>query len=1271
MTTRSVKANTLRERHIAILKKTFDTVNTLTNDACISTITVYKGELDSNWTNFSDAFVEHEESIIGKDDQKNILEQITSEYSEVYSNYVKARIKLGKFAERTCLNSNTSISNLNSTGLLDNSLNGNGEQNKSFKLPPIRLPKFAGEYKDWPEFKATCRSILTDKIHDVQRLQHLKEALQGEPRELVKHILPSDGCYDKAMFLLKNRYDNQRASVNEQLNRLYAMPRNEPGREQASVLRTIVNTINSTKAALEECAIDTINTLQCLHIDSRKAWEEKLEGTRVNPNLSKYVEFLETRATILENNEIFSMYAQQSRSKSFVKPVIAHPSLQKERPKILFTLRNDYECDICKRNHLSSRCDEVGRIQNVKDRIMAVKKSGVCYNCLQPFHQSSQCPFELACKRCNGKHNTLLHEPKQNVMVTQTSHAVSDSVEEENENHNKDESNDSDTSITDWSEHFFHIDDGNVTMLATAIVPIQWNGRSILVRALIDLGSTANVITESACQLLNLPLAYDDTPMTGLGNTLVGRSVGRTRYSIGSLHDKNYKFDASAIVVKRITEIAPVNDSNSHNWSNLSQLALADPNFLETNKIDLLLGAAVYAEIVLSDVVKGNSNEPIAQNTKLGYIVFGPTHVNKEFTKLCYALKANKSVESNDNLSKSLKAFWEIEEVESTQSLSVAEIEAENAFVGSLQRTSDGKFMVDLPFKVDPKTAECLGESRTQAEKRLRANQRRFNKNPDIKTAYDQNIAEYLTLGHMKELESHEIARCFLPHHPVIKESSSTTKVRTVFDASAKTTNGCSLNSLLYVGPTIQPELFDLLIQWRLKRYAFSGDIEKMYRQVWVNPEHTLFQCILWQPPGTDEIKIFKLLTVTFGTSSAPFQAIRSLDEIGRRIESEQPVLAEQIRKHFYVDDYLGAADDLETAIILRRSITEELAKYGFNLRKWKANDEQILYDVHQSEREELVSFETTFKTLGIAWQPSTDMFQFKSTKKQQIEEWTKRQVLSEIAKLFDPLGWLSPCVSKAKMLMQDIWRVSSKIDWDTPVPAHIAKKWERIYEQLCSPISIRVPRWIGLSKDAINIEIHGFCDASNAAYAAAIYIKITYSDDNIATHLIASKTKLAPIKTVTIPRLELCGAVLLTNLLIRCKQSPTLNECPTFAWCDSMIVLAWLASCPSRWTTFVSNRVSCIQKKLPIEHWHHVSTKQNPADVASRGALISELSDSELWWHGPEFIRNKEAIVNQPIISYWNVFRIIIVYCDSLFTPCVGADAHTTEMESSELTNS
>lgn len=274
------------------------------------------------------------------------------------------------------------------------------------------------------------------------------------------------------------------------------------------------------------------------------------------------------------------------------------------------------------------------------------------------------------------------------------------------------------------------------------------------------------------------------------------------------------------------------------------------------------------------------------------------------------------------------------------------------------------------------------------------------------------------------------------------------------------------------------------------------------------------------------------------------------------------------------------------------------------------------------TEKDGTVEFDTTFKTLGSRWQPSIDKFIFKSTSPRKVDKWTKRMVLSEIAKLYDPLGWLAPCVAKAKVLMQQLWRLSTSFDWDAPLPNTLIAEWQQIYIQLCLPIPIQVNRWIGLIGETDHIEIHGFCDASSQLYAAAVYIKTRHSNECVEVNLVAAKTKLAPIKTITIPRLELCGAVLLSQLLKRCTNTLSLETGEKFAWCDSKIVLAWLNSCPSRWSVFVVNRVSTIQQLFPSNIWQHVQSQDNPADIASRGALIADLAKNDLWWYGPKFIR-------------------------------------------------
>lgn len=1204
---KTVRAATVRARHATTMKKMIDDINAFrSTDPCATTWAVYRDELEVNWTNYNTAYVQHEDTLVGKDDTE--LGNITTEFATIHTAYIKCKIHLSALIATLATAGNSSI--------LDQSTSHNdGNSVKTVKLPPVKLMKFSGELKDWVEFKATCRSMLPDKIDDAQRLHFLKGSLTDEPRDLIAHILPNPGSYEKAMLLLKNRYENKRAIVNDQLRRLYVLPRNEQEGESASLLRLIVNTLNGLVATLDGCDIETnswdsilvYNTSQCLHPKSLKSWEENLGAQRTIPTLKMYVDWLETRITILETTQKFRV--QDNRRQKPINKQFPQKAYQNKEPaKAFYTLKSDFQCVICKRNHIQTRCDELLRM-TLQERKRTVQKHNLCSNCLQ-MHELEQCPFAATCKKCTGNHHTALHEDSSKIMLTQ-------------QNNEPESDDDDDVMSKICSEHFYHVSINSSTLLATAVIPIRWNGRSILVNALIDLGGTTNLISERVCKILNLPIQSGSTSMTGVGGSPVGYVLGRTIGTIGSTHDTKFNLTIGSIVVKTIANTPQIDHDKWNEWTHLHGLQLADPNFLEAHRIDVLLGAAVCSEIMLTGQRKCRG-KPMAQETIFGYIVYGPVELNENAQALCYATQHKSTNEASaENLNLLLRAFWEIEEVEFTRHFTHDEQSAEDIFLKSLTCTEDGKFMVDLPFKVDPST-ECLGQSREMAEKRLHSSNRRwFSKDAEIKRLYDENLNEYLTLGHMKELEENEVPRNFLPHHPIVKESSTTTKVRTVFDASAKTSNGKSLNDLLYVGPTIQPDLFELLIQWRRYEFAFCGDIEKMYRQIWVNPEHALFQCILWQPPGSNKIKAYKLLTVTFGTASAPFQAIRAIDEIGKRIQDTQPEVSELIRKQFYVDDLFGSASSVAKAKTTRDEVTKTLATHGFHLRKWKANDDEILADLDDSEKDGVIDFSTTFKTLGICWQPSCDKFQFKSSTPKQIETWTKRLVLSEIAKLFDPLGWLAPCVAQAKMVMQEIWKLPTPHNWDKPLPQHIVQKWKLVYEQLCLPISIQIPRWIGINDEDIRIEVHGFCDASTRAYAAAVYLKVCYGDEQNVVNLVAAKTKLAPIKTITIPRLELCGAVLLTKLLSRCVKALALNKFEMHAWTDSMIVLAWLAACPSRWSTFVSYRVAAIQRELPSENWKHVPTESNPADIASRGALIHELADSSMWWHGPEFLKD------------------------------------------------
>lgn len=1204
----------VRIRTVRMLKSTINVVNKLDMNESISNLTILKEELDTKWREYLTAFEEHESALIGAG-ELTLAEQITTEYTQHNTLQLKAKMYVCNLIR---------LSQEDVLSTPDHSQRQNHESNSNpiIKLAPMRITPFSGNLVDWIEFKATCKAVLVNSVPEIQRLQQLKDALLGEARTLVSHILPGDGAYDKAMQLLKDRYENTRAIVNGHFRRLYALPTIETPTSNA--FRIMLNTINGLKAALDCCEINTSSwdAILVFHLTQRfdKAtlalWEEKLDGERTVPTLEVLLKFLGTRMTVLETTEAASsMDGQTERTlKPFVKlqPTQKTPNEVKrsnERFKTFLTLKASYQCAFCDKNHLPSRCTEHPHM-TVKDRQMVIHTKKLCANCFYP-HLVDECPFEPACKKCRESHHTLLHVDNKQMFLTSTNNETQEEPHHDN----------SDTLSEISAQHFYHINDecDDDTLLATALVPARSNGRSVLTKSLIDQGSTTNLITMRICALLKLKIIRIKTSMLGVGNTPVGNAIGKTVLEIGSIHDERYKLVIRAIVVRSIGDIRGFDKKIIQEWPHLIGLKLADANFHESCKIDLLLGGSAHGDFILDGVLKGERFQPIAQNSKLGWFISGSANLSNECRDLCRYVACENLAKPETDLNCQLKAFWELEEVEHKKILTVEEQMAETVFKQSIQRTKSGNFIVDLPFKLNP--FERLGESFPSALRRYKSTQRRLDKNPQLKAQYDAVLEEYLTLNHMELVTDTPSFQCFLPHHAVVKESSTTTKVRTVFDASMKTSSGISLNECLCVGPVIQSELFDLLLSWCKYEFALSSDIEKMYRMMYINREHADLHSILWHRPGTDGIATYRLLTVTFGTSSAPFQATRGIHEVGEIIKTSDSELADIIQKCFYVDDFLKSFPTIEMASEVRKKLSETLNEYGFKLRKWKSNDQRVLDGVEEIDREASIDFDSTFKTLGISWQANIDSFVFKPLKIDITKTWTKRQVLSAIAQLFDPLGWIAPCIVRAKVLMQDIWRLPIGTTWDSELPNHIIVPWTKIVNELTAPIPIAIPRWLKLSNRNERVEIHAFCDASNQAYGCCIYLRVTHDDNRISCNLITSKTKVAPVRAITIPRLELCGAVLSAKLTARCVQALNLNDAQITTWCDSKIVLAWLATHPSKWTTFVTNRVSDIQQITNSSQWMHIPSKQNPADIASRGSSVTDLKASTMWWHGPTFL--------------------------------------------------
>ncbi|CAK1594262.1 unnamed protein product [Parnassius mnemosyne] len=622
-----------------------------------------------------------------------------------------------------------------------------------------------------------------------------------------------------------------------------------------------------------------------------------------------------------------------------------------------------------------------------------------------------------------------------------------------------------------------------------------------------------------------------------------------------------------------------------------------------------------------------------------------------------------------------LKQFWELEEQpRSTKSMwSEEEQKCEEIFTSTTKRTTEGRYIVKLPFRDNQ--PRCLGGgSRKIAVTKFKALEKRLSKDLELKKNYTEVINEYLQLGHMRRLrkDNNKINEAvYLPHHAVVRKDKTTTKVRVVFNASSKNNYGVSLNETLMIGPTLQADLRHLVMRWRIDPIVLVADVIKMYRQVRVAEDNTKFQRIVWRENPESEIEDFELLTVTFGIASAPYLAVRVLNQISLDEGKNFPLAAPRVLQAFYMDDLMTGCCDVKEGLEVYKQMTDLLARGGFKLQKWNSNNEELLSQISINEkladmneedtpnkdmlkeykqRREMqegniqdiqnilklketeslkdnkeieVKTENTTKILGISWDRREDHFRYSvNLPKTTTGPETKRTILSIIARLYDPLGWIAPSIILAKMLIQRLWLAGTS--WDELIPADLLQDWNTYRNELPQLTSVRVPRWLGTSTTDTNTELHGFCDASKSAYAAVVYLRVVDCDGNTKVSLLTAKTRVAPIKQISIPRLELCGAVLLTQLLTEVAEVLNINKRNIKAWIDSTVVLAWLNSHPSRWKTFVANRVSKILTSLNSSQWYHVSTKENPADCASRGVQPEALAGNALWFFGPNFLREK-----------------------------------------------
>lgn len=1091
------------------------------------------------------------------------------------------------------------------------------------RLPKLDLPKFSGAISEWSSFYDLFLSSVhdNDRLQPVQKFQYLKSVLIDEPLALIRNLSLTDANYTSALTILTDRYNRKRLISSYHLKALLDLPAltslsyekvnsfYHPIKEHISALKSAQAPIDHWSQILAFILVNKFDK------ETRNKFERTLSQDEL-PELDNVFVFLDK-----------FIISQQWQTVDQNQPEISHTAPKFRKPSrnlnmsTFVTTTVNLTCPSCNQSHTLSQCSKFKQL-SPQERFNIVRSVKYCFNCLGTRHMLKDCMSKNRCRTCNSKHHSLLHLdtrsfPRASNMhnVSHVQKPVSPPLETQHviradvhtPSSDQGIANVPTTSLVHTTSTFpFR------TLLSTALISVMnVHGKWHNVRALLDSGSEASYVTTKCFESLSLPHKKSNIVISGFSNVTVTKVTGVTELRIRAHNDHNATYTLKTLIVPHITCDLPKQQVPTDILENYKHLSLADPEFGTPGPIDVLIGADIYFKLLTGHIIS-NKDFPCAVGTKLGWLISGslPSQPNTTIHSLVTTL-------NNDVLSDSLVKFWETEETPISHPKSSDEQLAEDRFLNCVSRDSSGRYIVPLLFKEFPPP---LGDSYTNALRAYKYLRTRLLSDEPLRVQYSKFMNEYLDLGHMSALSTDNRNEGFyLPHHGVLRHTGNVNKLRVVFNGSKRTSNNISLNDTMLKGPALQTHIATVLTRARRHRYIFTADVRHMYRQILVLRAHRVFQKILWNPDLAETPQVFSLNTVTYGTKAAPFLALRTMQLLASDERHNFPDAASVILDDTYIDDIISGADTLEDAIALVNQLINLLSKAGLELSKWTSNNPHILAHISQENCEhsflDHMQSGNPIKLLGLQWNPSRDFFTYTINLPDSSN--SKRSILSHVAQIFDPLGWLTPTVMIAKLLLQELWKTG--LAWDDPVPDNLNTRWNQFREQLPLFSRLQIPRFIDTAQ--LNTDLIGFCDASEKGYAAVVYIHTHNESSSPHVSIVTAKSRVAPLKCLTLPRLELCAALLLSRLLFNIVTTSGIRFSHIYAWSDSKVALSWIRSPPYRWKTFVSNRVAEIQRNVSIHCWHHVRSQDNPADCASRSITPKELINHPLWWQGPSWL--------------------------------------------------
>jgi hypothetical protein len=869
--------------------------------------------------------------------------------------------------------------------------------------------------------------------------------------------------------------------------------------------------------------------------------------------------------------------------------------------------------------------------QLLKDRYSFLRSKGLCFACLRSGHQRGDCRQKLICIRCQRYHPSVLHlEPRKDIGSKPDSAETSlKTVEQGSRSH--DIPTFAKTTATRMGA-------GDAPHEAVAIVPVRLkrinSDKYIETYAFLDTGSTATFCTEEVMRSLNIEGKKTRINLQTMGQETVQGCYVVSGLEVSSLSGE-HALELPPVFTQTtlpVTQKDVISSEGLQKWPYLRDVPLQTID----SGVGLLIGVNVPKAMEPWDVIPSVENGPFAVKTLLGWIVNGPldvtavTDVSNRFISInrITALPVPSLEEQVRNQFNHDFSERTIDDVPESS-------REDKQFLEAVTRSvlfKDGHYTIDLPFK--PGFAS-MPNNRKQADQRMVSLGRRFSKDDVFASEYSSFMGKVIDEGYARKVPSEQLqlddgSVWYLPHHGVYHPRKN--KLRVVFDCAARY-RGTSLNDSLLQGPNLTNTLIGVLLRFRQEEIAIMGDIDSMFYQVQVPSQDSNFLRFLWWEDGdtSKQATEYQMAVHLFGATSSPSCANFALRKTALDCQGQFNIdVIDTVLRNFYVDDCLKSVGSMNDAVSLVNDLQAVLGGGGFHIAKWISNSREVMSSIPVSERaKEVKDLDLDQdslpieRALGVRWCVESDTFCFKIGVKDQ--PLTRRGILSMVSSVYDPLGFVAPLMLKAKGILQELCKL--QLGWDEQIPDTFSGPWRLWLQDLQRLADFKIDRCVkppefGVVKSA---QLHHFADASEIGYGTVTYLRLENNEGKVHCSFIMGKSRVAPLKQTTIPRLELTAATVSARTDKMLKGELDLSIDRTVFWTDSMAVLRYIRNTVSRFHTFVANRLAVIHDGSVPTQWRYINTKLNPADLASRGLSTYDFLQERRWIIAPAFLWEKE----------------------------------------------